>query len=481
MMKRITDYRMKRITIIALGLMAACAVRAQQLTIEQCRSLAAENNKSLASAQLQRGKTTFDMKSYKANFFPKLSVMAADIYSFADGSFTMQGGKLPIYTLSPETGAYVPDVTVKPDGSYVFNKYADFPSQQIDWKLRNFFTGGISLLQPVYAGGKISTAYRMSKIGVGMAEENVRLKESEVIVKTDEAYSLAVKAKEMKEVAQKYQATLLEVKKNVEAAFKHGLSTRNDIMKVQVKLNEAELSVQKADNAYRLALMNLCHVIGRPLDSAIEVVSPAQDAESLIAACDDDVQAAGGLGALSISSRPEYSIMNSKTELARQQVRLAKSEMLPNVAVGAAYLYMNGGEVAGSKLLDQASASVGITVNVPLDLFGSTSNKVRSARVAYQISQMEQQDACEQMTLEQASCRNTYDEAKTELRLCETALAQAAENMRLSRQQYDVGFETLSDYLETQTSWQQCNANLVSARQQLVLARTKLIKAMGGK
>ena len=59
------------------------------------------------------------------------------------------------------------------------------------------------------------------------------------------------------------------------------------------------------------------------------------------------------------------------------------------------------------------------------------------------------------------------------------ALEQAAENMRLSKQQYEVGFEPLSDYLETQASWQQCSANLVNARCQMQLAQVRLLKAAG--
>ena len=41
------------------------------------------------------------------------------------------------------------------------------------------------------------------------------------------------------------------------------------------------------------------------------------------------------------------------------------------------------------------------------------------------------------------------------------------------------GLETLSDHLETQALWQQSSANLVNARCQLQLARTKLLKASG--
>ena len=335
------------------------------------------------------------------------------------------------------------------------------------WKLKNMFVGGLSVMEPLYAGGKISTAYEMSKLGVNMANENIRLTESEVIVKTYEAYYQAVKAKELGDVARSYKTLLDELKKNVEGAFRHGMSTRNDIMKVQVKQNEAELSIQKADNGYQLARMNLCHIIGLPLNSELEVESTGKS--NLLTM---PVPMEAGV-------RPEHIILDNKTELARQQVKLTKSDYLPNVAVGATYFYANGGELAGKKLIDNGSASVGVVVKMPLDFFGGGANKVRSAKAAYQIAQLEQQDLDEQMLLEWAQCWNLFDEAKTEVRLCETALEQAAENMRLSKQQYEVGFEPLSEYLETQAHWQQCSANLVNARCQLHLARVRVHKAAG--
>ena len=95
------------------------------------------------------------------------------------------------------------------------------------------------------------------------------------------------------------------------------------------------------------------------------------------------------------------------------------------MALGASYAYSNGGELAGKKLLDKGSASVGVVVKMPLDLFGGSTNKVRSAKAAYQIAQMEQQDLDEQMQLEWAKSKNLYDEAQTELSLCQTALEQA--------------------------------------------------------
>lgn len=438
---------------------------AQTLTLDECVNKALEYNKSLSSAKLKLDQTRFDMKSYKANFYPQFNLMALDFYTTAKGDFTIEGGHLPIYNYVEEAGTFVPNVTKNADGSYTLNQYADFPSQTMKWKLKNMFVGSISVMEPLYAGGKISTAYEMSKLGVNMATENIRLTESEVIVKTHEAYYQAVKAKELGEVARSYKTLLDELKKNVEGAFRHGMSTRNDIMKVQVKQNEAELSIQKADNGYQLAKMNLCHIIGLPLNSEVEVEQTDPSANVSIP--------------MDMGVRPEHAILDNKTELARQQVKLTKSDYLPNVAVGATYSYANGGELAGKKLINNGSASVGVMVKMPLDLFGGGTNKVRSAKAAYQIAQMEQQDFDEQMQLEWAQCKNLFDEAQTEVRLCQTALEQAAENMRLSKQQYEVGFEPLSDYLETQASWQQCSANLVNARCQMQLAQVRLLKAAG--
>ena len=453
--------------LIATAIITATA---QPLTLEQCRTMALQHNKSLSSAKLKTEQATFDMKSYKANRYPQISLMATDFYSTANGNIGIAGGHLPIYNYVEASGQYVPDVTVNPDGTYTLNRYADFPDQKIEWKVKNVFMGGISLTEPIYSGGKITAAYQMSKLGVEMANENIRLTEEEVIVKTDEAYHMVVRAKELGKVAQSYKALLDELMKNVEGAFRHGMKTRNDVMKVQVKLNETTLSIQKANNGYKLAQMNLCHLIGMPLDTDIEVADDC--GESTITHSPLDINP-------SVTSRPEYSILQNKTELARQNIRLTQSDHRPNVAVGATYTYANGAELAGKTLLDNGSLAVGIAVTMPLDIFGQSANKTRSAKAAHQIALLEQQDLTEQMQLELQQCINKADEAATELHLRQTALAQAEENMRLSKQQYEVGFEALSDYLEAQATWQQCCANLVEARCQLNLATTRLLKASG--
>lgn len=53
--------------------------------------------------------------------------------------------------------------------------------------------GGVQMEQPLYMGGKIRAAYKMSLLGKEMAQMNENLTATEVIQKTDQAYALVVK------------------------------------------------------------------------------------------------------------------------------------------------------------------------------------------------------------------------------------------------------------------------------------------------
>ena len=469
---------MKALNNILLLLTCAVAmhVSAQEtsrdITLNQARELALEHNKDITKSKLTLEQTRNDAKAYKTNYYPRINLMAADLYSTTKGDFTIAGGHLPIYMLNPATGTYVPNVTLGADGNYILNQYADFPSQKMDYKVGNIFLGGVSLTQPLYMGGKITAAYRMASRGAEMAEENIRLTESQVILNTDEAYMQAIRARQLADVARSYKQLLEELLKNVESAVRHGMKTRNDQMKVQVKLNEAELAIQRAENGIRLSTMNLCHVIGLPLNTPLQLDADQFSGEV-------PVKAAVQGDDLSVAARPESAILQAKTDIASQQVKLTRSDYLPQLAMFAGYSYVNGVKLSGSKLLDSGSGAVGATLKVPLITFGERTYKLRSAKARLQIAQTEQQDLTEQMQLELAQAANNFDEAQTELSITQRSLEQAEENMRLARQQYDAGMEPLSQLLDAQAMWQQASADHVNAKCQLQVAYTKLLKAQG--
>ena len=94
------------------------------------------------------------------------------------------------------------------------------------------------------------------------------------------------------------------------------MASRNDLLKAQVKLNEAELMLQKAENGKALAGMNLCRVIGIDLYSSIQV------SDSLCGEVTPGVLNAGE----GLQQRPEYNLLEKDVELKEKQVALTRSD-----------------------------------------------------------------------------------------------------------------------------------------------------------
>ena len=82
---------MKKILSLLILSFTVLTAFAQTLTLDECIGKALEYNKSLSSAKLKLALTTFDMKSYKVNFYPQFNLMALDFYSTAKGDFTIEG------------------------------------------------------------------------------------------------------------------------------------------------------------------------------------------------------------------------------------------------------------------------------------------------------------------------------------------------------------------------------------------------------
>lgn len=450
---------MKRKNNILLSLMLATATTAvaqETLTLEQCREMALTHNKEMAASVRATESATYTAKSYKGNFYPNITINGAGLYSTADGSFGVAGGNLPTFSLDA-TGA------ASANGGFAY-----FPGLNLDYKVGFVYTGGVQLEQPIYMGGKISAAYKLATLGKEIAQTQQTLTATEVIVETEEAYANVVKADEMMKVADSYHNLLKELLRSVESAYNHGMKPQNDVLKVQVKLNESELAMRKAENARRLAAMNLCHLIGKPLTADIKVSSNLPK-----------VSPSGSMQTFDISNRPEYTMLNKQVEAAKQQVKLNRSELLPKIGASASYSYIHGIEVNDQALLDKGNATVAINVSIPVFHFGERRNKVKAAKAKLEQTQLEQQNLNEKMLLELSQSANNLNEAYLERDIANRSLRQAEENMRVSRKQYEAGMESLSDHLEAQMLWQQAYETKVDAAFRLYLSHIAYLKATG--
>lgn len=487
---------MKRIFLfLQFQLFVICSISAQTISLDSCMAMAMRANRQIEKARLQTRQRDYTVSAMKANFLPNFKASARDLYSTGNGSFNITGGYLPTFVpgadgtmqpnvvINPATGQPV----VGPDGvTPVFQQYAYFPTQSMKYKVGNIIMAGVSVEQPIYMGGKISTGYKMSKLARDMAVENERLTEAQVIVATEEAYALLVRATEMHAVAVLYDSLLLRLQHDVVSAKARGMASRNDVLKVGVRKDEAELQLRQAENGVRLAQMNLCRLIGAPLDGKpmpVKIVPWQSAGESGTTLYDrsevPSLVGSHGENFRSVERRPEAALLSMKAQMADKKVRLERSEFLPHIGVAAGYNYMYGLKLNDRQLLNGGNFGALVNVSIPIYHFGEGRNKVRAARMEAEQARVEQQDMMEQMQLEATREANNLDEAQLELGVTARSVTQATENLRIARKSFDAGMESLSDLLEAQTLYQQALARQAEARCQFSLSIARYRKATG--
>ena len=472
---------MRKLLIIVAVLLSVsqseCFAQEIVLNLQKCREMAVENSKKMQVAAEQQKKAGYDWKSYRANFLPKISGSGLYAYMHKKMNYKIDGGYLPVYQ-SSDVGQAIPlnSIQLGPDGKPVmgadglplFKQYAFLPDIELALGLRNVYSVGVMLEQPVYMGGKVRSAFKMASIGKEMAELNVHSSRAQVLTESDEAYWQYVRVKEQLKSAEKYLEVVSELVKNVTDAIETGMASQNDLLKAQVKQNEAELLVSKANNGVALSRMNLCRVIGVDLYSQVDV-NDSLCAESTLNLLDMGND---------ITARPEYNLLEKQVELKLKEVALTRADFLPQLGVSASYAYGDGISLNGESDGVASFAAVA-SLKIPIYHWGEGRNKVKAVKAEQEMARLQQEELSQMMQLEVAKTRFNVEDAAARVKMTEKSLSQAEENLQVSRNRYEVGMETITNYMEAQAQWQKAWSDAIDARAELRLSETYYLKATG--
>ncbi|MDR3269748.1 MAG: TolC family protein [Tannerella sp.] len=455
--------------IAVLAFIGGTSLQAQtRLTLDSCRSIALANNRQSKSAQMQLQKMDYEVKAYRANFLPRISAQGMYLYTTTDFRYRKR------YNLfnTEELQASMNQLPMPDWEKLFFNQVFSKAYVDLDLWVRpsNVFLSGLQFEQPLYMGGKITTAYKMSKTGRQIAQLNVIRSDAETLLKTDRAYWNYVKVQELHHTALKYREAVQSVLNDARNGVETGMVSENDRMKAQVKWGEADLMVREAENGKRLARMNLCMTIGLPL------LTPVVPLDTL----PDELPVMLPEAVPDVTVRTEYAMLNKQLEMKKQQVNLTRSEFMPQLALGGGYNYINGVRINDTKLFDNASLSAVLTLKIPVTQWIEGSNRVRSAKADFYIAEYQMQESADLLQLEMMKAYNTLDEALLKTAIARDEYAQTQENLRIFNDRYELGLETLSALLEAQALWQQAWSRFIEAKVALRMAESDYARVTNG-
>lgn len=494
---------LKQFVIFALTILAlpvAAQNKSLTLCLDSCKAMALRNNRHLGIAKMKHTQAQNLTKAARTNYLPKLDVVGGYQFTSKEVSILSDTQKSSLVnigtTTSTQLGSEAASVLTQlsQEGvltqeqathlSSLFNNTGtslgealNHTGQRIvdafDTDTRNFFFATAMIRQPIYMGGSIIAANKMAKISEQMAINDIDATTQNTLYDIEQAYWTVVSLKYKKTLADSYLALVKQLSGDVNKMIEEGVATRADGLKVDVRVNEAEMTLTQVDNGLSLAKMYLCQLCGLPLESSITLVDENNDnIVRTIADANADLQVA-------IDNRPELKLLRNASDFSKQSTKIVKAAYLPQVALTAGYTMTNPNVYNGFENKFSGVWNIGLMVRVPVWNWFEGDYKVRSSKIATSIAEMELNEAQEKIELQVSRSKFKIKEANRRLSMAEKSVKSADENLRTASLGFKEGVMQTTDVMAAQTAWMQAKTQKIDAEIDVILCQINLKKALG--
>ena len=492
---------MKRITALwAFALCTLLNVEAQTLSLDSCRAMALRNNKQLSVSRAKLKVAENVRKAARTKYLPHVDIVGGWFLTSEEMSILNNEQKSALSNLGTNNIGPVTnklgEILNKMHESKIISdqQFAGLGkiAQQVGGELASFgnkigndvrdafrtdtrsiIAGSVMINQPVYMGGAITAANRMADIAEKMASTQIDASENNILYDIDKAYWLVVSLKQKQRLADSFVELVGKLNSDVHKMIDNGVATRADGLKVDVALNEAEMTKTEVDNGLALSRMLLCQLCGMPINSEIKLTD--EDNENFIGSMEVTKYDHN----IAVEMRPELQLLDNAVELTEQTTKLTRAGMLPQVAVTGGYIISNPNLLNGFEKKFNGMFNVGLLIRVPVFDWGDTMYKVRASKIATDMARMEYDEAKELIDLQVNQSDYKLSEARKKLATAEKNIKRAEENLRCANLGFAEGVMQISEVMAAQTAWLQAKTQKIDAEIGVRLGEAGMKKALG--
>ncbi len=456
---------------------------AVELSLDSCRTMAIRNNKQMRMRQGEIVKARYQQEQAKAAYLPGLDFVGGYTYNQRKLAMFDKDQMLPIENFNPQTGKYEFDLlknpttgqpVLAPDGTPIPASVAYLPKDALTYDIHNVFFGAITLTQPIYMGGKLRALNKISGYAEDLAKQLRDSEAADLIYSVDAAYWQVISLRAKEALAISYIALLDTLHFNVNAMIEQGVAVPNDLLKVEVQQNSANVDLVKVQDGLALSRMALNQLCGLPVNEPVTLADEQASSGISYAIPGDnyDMQEV-------YQRRHDLQALELGIGIRHQEAVIARATMLPQVALIGAYSFSNPNLYDGFKKNFKGAFSVGATLTIPLWHWGANYNAYRVARADENIAKLRLQDAQELVDLQVNQAAFRCKEAVKTHQMTVTNMENANENLRQASLGYREGVMTLSTVMEAQTAWLKANSEKIDAEIDVRLCDVYLAKVLG--
>jgi outer membrane protein len=410
--------RLCSILILLVSILSADSLAEQSLTIQDCISLAIENHPTLAQLKTSIQKSNVGVSSAYSSYFPSMDLSTG--YRNVGSSFGER------------------------EGSY---------------------STGIGLNYAIYEGGYRGAGVKAARARVGVAEEQYRQSEQELILEVEEAFFSILQKQEQIALVEDAVKRRREDLVLINLKYESGRESLPAVKEAQANLLQAEYDRKRAEEELALARVTLNLLIGKPRRSELSL--EYRDEDTRFPSLETLIEEAK-------AERPELRVEKANTVALRAQVTQAKSSYLPRVSLSSSYQWQ------GNEFLEQRDNwSVGVSLSLPIFDGFSTRARVQDATLSLESQSQRIREMERQIEEEAEQAYSTWELAQRIIKVTETTLGAARDMYELTKLQYEQGLTSYFFLQDKESGLTQAENNRLDALFNVRVAAAKLAKAWG--
>ncbi|MBE3124347.1 MAG: TolC family protein [Acidobacteria bacterium] len=399
---------------------------------------------------------------------PGLHASRMKVESTAAKSREIEAGRLPSlkfgggYTRLSEVPPFEVTLPISPNPIVVSQNYF------------NNFNLRLGVQQPLFTGFRLQAGAESARMLEKSAGQDLEKDRAEFIFAVKNAYWGLVRAREFEKVIDENIRQVGEHLKDVRAFFDQGLLTKNEVLRAELELSNAEIMRIDVRNAAEVALTSLDSLIGLPLDTDVDLTTSAESQASRLPAGEDpSIEAA-------LADRPEIKSAEFRIRASELGVKAARAGFYPQVFLSGNYYYLRPNpRFMPARDKFNGTWDLGISVSFDIWNWGQTKSQTEQAKAQLALARDARKLLEDQAVLEVTQSRLTLARANEKVRVAGQAVGQAEENFRVTRERFKQGVALTTDVMDADVALLQARLNRTQAAIDLVLAQARLEKALG--
>jgi outer membrane protein len=427
-------------------------VEARELTAEESVRLGLERSARVRAADAEAAEARARSREVRAGLLPALRAQAAYTHlggDIPDAEFTLPGLDTTFTLLPIERARY---------------------------------HGEISVEQPLFAGGRLRHGARSAERVAAAADWAAEQARADVALEVRVAYWTLQGALAAQDATDAALAGMDEHVRDARRRFEEGTVLRSEVLAAETRRSEVRLERVEANNAVRVARLELNRLVGFPPGTEVQPVSATESGPYAGPDVPGPVTEAAlaDLAAEAVPSRPELRAMAEQVAALRAQESAVRGGRLPELALVSRYIYARPNPYVFTEQGEfRGTWEAGVAVRWSVWEGGAHGARAAQARERVRAAEARLDEARELALVDVSRQHLEVQRAAEAVAVAAGNVAQAEESLRVAREQWAEGVALSVQVLEAEAAYRLARARQARAHAEHAIARAMLLRALG--